>query len=219
MKTVSSAIWEWGDEFENVRTNSEKYVSKRWRKTTKECGIDIVALERNEGISYCITAYVSNPRSVSDLAEGLFYVALGEGYTKVYFISIRLSDKVLSTSQRCYNTLEEVERMFEERKKTLVSKFMDHPKVKQVAQGRQVEFTLQTNLLCELDSKIVNKIIIEVIGENFSLMKSLLHSLSHRIIKENLAERILGYELGGAAKTYKIGDIDIWKNEVTVRLV
>lgn len=66
MKTVSATVWEWGDKFENVRTNSEKYVSKRWRETTNGCGIDIVALERNEGISYCITVYTSNRKALEN---------------------------------------------------------------------------------------------------------------------------------------------------------
>ncbi|MEM3648236.1 MAG: hypothetical protein QW506_03620, partial [Thermoproteota archaeon] len=92
-------------------------------------------------------------------------------------------------------------------------------KVKQAARGRRVEFTLQTNILCELESETANKIIVEVIGENFSIMRSLLDSLSSRIIKENLAKRILGYELGRTVKDYKVGDIDIWKDEVTVRLI
>ncbi|MEM2050055.1 MAG: hypothetical protein QXS04_03175 [Thermoproteota archaeon] len=216
---ANATIWEWGDEFENVKTNSEKYVSKRWKETIKECGIDIVALERNEGISYCITAYTDNPEIVGKLAEGLFFVALGEGDTKVYFVSIRLSDTMLSINRKCHNTLEEVTKMLEERKKTLASKFMNHPKVKQAARGRRVEFTLQTNILCELESETANKIIVEVIGENFSIMRSLLDSLSSRIIKENLAKRILGYELGRTVKDYKVGDIDIWKDEVTVRLI
>lgn len=50
-------------------------------------------------------------------------------------------------------------------------------------------------------------------------MKSLLHSLSSRIIAEDLAGRILGYELGGVVEDYNVGDVDIRRNEVTVRLV
>jgi len=78
--------------------------------------------------------------------------------------------------------------------KAIVEKFSEDPRVKSAAQGRKIVFIPQTNLLCELSSKIANKIIIEVVHEDFPFMKKLLRSLSNRMLERGLAERILGYE-------------------------
>ncbi|MEM2841975.1 MAG: hypothetical protein QW201_01570 [Thermoproteota archaeon] len=75
---MAATIWGWGEDFEYVKTNIEKYISKKWEESTKECSIDLMARERNEGICYYITAYVDNPKNVGSLAEGLFYVAFDE---------------------------------------------------------------------------------------------------------------------------------------------
>lgn len=219
MKRTAATIWGWGERFEDVRINSEKYVSKKWKPTVKECSIDIIASERSEGISYYITAYVSNPKSVGDLAENLFYAAFVEKDTKVHLVEIQLFDTVFSKNLKYRDTLEEVEKVLKECEKILVSKFMNHPKVREVARGRKVKIIPQIDLLCELESKIANKITMEIIHEDFSLMKNLLHSLSNGIIKENLSERILGYKLGRNIGNYKVGDIDVWGDEVTIWLV
>lgn len=214
-----ATIWGWGEKFEDVKTNSEEYVGKRWEKTTKECCVDLIATERNEGISYYITAYTSDPENVGNLAEGLFYAALGEGNTKVYLIEIRLFDAMRSTTLKYCNTLEEVEKALEERKKALTNMFTNHPKVKEAAQGRKIKIIPQINLLCELESKIANKITIEVIHDEFTSMKNLLHSLNNKIIRRGLAERVAGYKLGRSIKDYKVGEIEVWNDEVIVLLI
>jgi len=47
---MTATIWEWGDRFEDVKTNIEKYLNKKWKETTKECLVEIRARERDEGI-------------------------------------------------------------------------------------------------------------------------------------------------------------------------
>ncbi|MEM3957236.1 MAG: hypothetical protein QXO47_03420 [Thermoproteota archaeon] len=216
---MTATIWEWGDKFEDVKTNIEKYLNKKWKETIRECLVEIRARERDEGISYHIVTYVGDPKSVGGLVESLFYAALDEGDTKVDSITIRLSDRILSTNLKCPNTIEEVEKMIKECEDALTNKFMEDPKVKQVAYGKKVKVIPQIDILCELKSGIANKIIIEAIHEDFLLIKNLLHSLSNRIIGMNLAERILGYKLVGDVEDFRIGYIDVWKDEVTVWLV
>jgi hypothetical protein len=216
---MTARIWEWGDRFEDVKSNIEKYLNKKWKETTKECLVEIRARERDEGISYHIITYTSNAKSVGDLIEGLFYAALDEGDTKVDFITIQLSDTTLSMNLECLSTIGEVEKMLKDYENILTNKFMDDPKVKQVACGKKVKIIPQIDILCELKSKIANKIIIEAIHEDFSLIKNLLHSLSNRIIGMNLAEQILGYKLVGGVEGFRIGYIDVWEDEVTVWLV
>lgn len=43
--------------------------------------------------------------------------------------------------------------------------------------------------------------------------------MSIRIIEMGLAEQILGYKLVGDIEDFRIGYIDVWKDEVTVWLV
>lgn len=44
----------------------------------KECRSEIRARERDEGISYHITGYTSDAKSVGDVVEDLFYAAMKE---------------------------------------------------------------------------------------------------------------------------------------------
>lgn len=68
----SATVWGWGDRFEDVKTNCEKYVRKRWKGTTEECLIYFSGRERDEGIGLDIAAYTSNKEKIGDLVERLF---------------------------------------------------------------------------------------------------------------------------------------------------
>jgi hypothetical protein len=46
---------------------------------------------------------------VGDLAGRLFYTALDEGYTKVYFVIVQLFDQVFSDKMDCRSSVEEIE--------------------------------------------------------------------------------------------------------------
>lgn len=214
-----ATVWGWGDEFEDVRTNSEKYISKRWRESTKECRIYLMAKERNEDISYDITAYTSDPKRVGVLTEGLFYTALNKGDTKIDFIIIQLFDSVVSNKRVYRNSIEEVEVKLKDREPIIFNKFIKDPKVKSVAQGKNVVFIPQINLLCELESEYANKIIIELIHYDFSCIKNLLHSLSSSLIEEGLAKRVLGYGLWRGINDLKVWYVDVYEDKVHVWLV
>ncbi|MGB9806903.1 MAG: hypothetical protein ACPLRT_09125, partial [Thermoproteota archaeon] len=196
MKPMEATVWGWGDDFDDVRKNSEKYVSKRWRGLVKECSIEIMARERNEGIRYHIIAFTSKPEDVGKLSEKLFFISLSEGDTKVNFVTIQLFDTKISEKIWYRGSMEGIEKELSEREKIISNRFINDPKISTVAQGRKVIFIQKIDLLCELESKMTNKIIVEAIFEDFSKVKEFVNSLSKKIIKEGLAERILGYKLG-----------------------
>ncbi|MBO3832461.1 MAG: hypothetical protein FGF51_03635 [Candidatus Brockarchaeota archaeon] len=95
-------VWGWGDEFEDVEKNCEKYVSKRWDETVKECCIDISARDRGEDIHFHITYFTSEREGIRDLAQSMFDIALFAGRNvKVDFVTIELFDHL-----RQYNVSE-----------------------------------------------------------------------------------------------------------------
>ncbi len=219
MTPMVATLWVWGEDFDDVRKNCEKYISKRWKENIKECCIEISARRRDEGICYYIVAYTSDPKSVGELAEGLFYVALDEDDVKVTSVSIELFDEILSSGEVYRKSMEEVEKELKERERAIVEKFSREPRVKSVARGRKIKFIPQTDLLCELSSKIANKIVIEMIHEDFSPMKDFMHYLSSDVIERGFAERVLGYDWRKDVNDLKIGDIDMWGDEVLVWLI
>jgi hypothetical protein len=52
-----------------------------------------------------------------------------------------------------------------------LARFIDDPKVKEVAQGRKVNFIQQINLLCEMGTEYANKIVVELIHEDFEKIR------------------------------------------------
>lgn len=218
-KVGSTTIWGWGDRFEDVKTNCEKYISKRWRESVKECLIYFSGRERDDGIGLDIAAYVSGKGKVGELAERLFYSMVFAGNAKVYSIVIQLFEDIFSNNEVYRDSMEEVEEKLREREEIIAKKFVDDPKVKQAAQGRKVSFIQQINLLCEMESEYANKIVVELIHEDFEKIRSLLNNLSEELIEKGLVKRILGYKLGRSVDELKIGDIDIWEDEVIVWLV
>ncbi|MBO3800549.1 MAG: hypothetical protein FGF52_05820 [Candidatus Brockarchaeota archaeon] len=218
MTSNVATVWGWGDRFEDVRTNCEKYVNKRWKETTKECLVYFSGRERDEGIGLDIAVYVSDKRKVGDLAERMFNSMVFAGNAKVYSISIQLFEDVFSNNEVYRRSMEEIEKELEEREKIIAGRFINDPKVKQVAEGRKVTFIPQINLMCEIESGCSNKIVMELIHEDFDKVKELLSNLSEELIDKGLAKRILGYELGRSVDELKVGDIDFWDDEVLVWL-
>ncbi|MBO3797638.1 MAG: hypothetical protein QXI42_09470 [Thermoproteota archaeon] len=215
----SARVWGWGDKFEDVKTNCEKYVAKRWTENTKECCLGIMARERNEGIFYFIDVYTGDSKSVGSLAEGLFQVALSQGETKVDFVTIRLYDDIISKNIRHCKSIEEIEKEFKKHEEAIVSRFINDPRVCNAAKGKNVIFIPETHLLCELKSKVCNKVIVETICDlGFETLRDFLYSLSDKIIKKNLAEEVIGYELRGSVEEFKINDVDVGCDEVYVYL-
>ncbi len=48
---------------------------------------------------------------------------------------------------------------------------------------------------------------------------NLLNNLSEELIDKGLAKHILGYELGRSVDELKVGDIDLWDDEIVVWLI
>ena len=137
--------------------NSVKYINKRWKGTTKECRVEIVARERTEDICYYIAAYTSDPKNVGYLAEGLFYIALDEGDTKIDFITIQLFDSIFSDNETYRKSMEEVEVELKEREQIIANRVSKDSRIKSVSQEKKVMFLSQINLLCELESRYLIK--------------------------------------------------------------
>jgi len=157
---TSARVWGWGEDFELARDNSEKYVSKRWKKTTKECSVIISGKEIDEGTEFSISAYTSEPKKAGDLAEDLLDIVLS-GNNKPYFITIDLYDYLASDEEVYRDSLQVAEEAYKGREQLIIQKFKDHPKVKALSQGEKpiVVFPL-TTVLCEMQSDNINKIIV-----------------------------------------------------------
>ncbi|MGC8578324.1 MAG: hypothetical protein ACP5M7_10085 [Thermoproteota archaeon] len=215
----SAVIWGWGDDFKDAKINCEKYVSKKWRENTKEGCIYLTCREWNEGIGVDFAAYTSDKEKVGDLAERLLYIAAFDGNAKVYSIRLLLFDSIISGNEVCRHSMEEVESELRKREHLIAERFINDPEVKEVAQGKKVVFIPRIDLLCELESRYANKLVVEVVHEDFKQMKKLLESVCSALIKEGLATRVLGYRLGKSIDDMKVRYVYIWGDEVLVRIV
>ena len=205
-----ATVWGWGDDFEAARTNSEKYVSKRWKEKTKECAIGITAIERLEGTSFYIAAFTSDPKKVGDLADRLLDVALGlKGDIKVDFVTIVLSEDMISEKELYRDSLRYVEEEYKRCEKALVAKVREDPKMKAKVQGRKIVVIPEVCITCELDSDYANKVIVDATDTNFTRLKNFIHSVNERLIKEELAKGIVGFKLTEDVEKLKIEDIDV----------
>jgi hypothetical protein len=81
-------VWEWGFEIDLLVQNCERYVSSAWEQNITECAIALHGIERNEGVTYSITAYTRNRTDVADIASRLLNAVLG---TKIRYCSVELS--------------------------------------------------------------------------------------------------------------------------------
>ncbi|MBO3753524.1 MAG: hypothetical protein FGF53_01385 [Candidatus Brockarchaeota archaeon] len=93
--------------------------------------------------------------------------------------------------------------------------------MEKVVQGKKVTVVHQIALLCELESKVANKIVMEVVYDiDFGAMKKLLHSLVNRMIEQGLATRVFGYGLEvKGIEDYTLERVDNLGDEVMVWLV
>jgi len=215
-----ATVWGWGDDFEAVKTNSEKYVSKRWKETTKECAIGITAKERYEGTSFYITAFTSDPKKVGELADRLLDTALGlKGDVKVDFVTIVLSEDMVSEKELYRDNSEHVEEEYRRCEKALVAKVGANPKMRAKVQGKKIVVIPEIALTCELESDYANKVIVDATDSDFTRLKNFIHSLSEGLIKEGLAKSTVGFKLYEDVEKLKIEDIDAEGDEVYVWLV
>lgn len=215
-----ATVWGWGDDFATVKINSEKYIHKRWKETTKECAIGITAIERLEGTSFDIAAFTSDPKKVGDLADRLLDVALGlKGNIKVDFVTLVLSEDMVSEKELYRDTLEYVEEEYGRCEQALVRKVRENPEMKAKVQGRKIVVFPEVTLTCELESDYANKVIGDATDSYFKRLRNFLHSMNKGLIEEGLAKNIVGFKLTEDVEKLIIDDIDVEGDEVYVWLV
>lgn len=215
-----ATVWGWGDDFEAVKTNSEKYVSKRWKEAMKECAIGITAIERDEGTSFYIAAFTSDPKKVGNLADHLLDTALGlKGDVKVDFVTIVLSEDMVSEKELYRDSLEHVEEEYGRCERALIGRVREDPKMKAKLKGRKVVVIPEVALTCELESDYANKVIVDATDSDFKRLRNFLRSVNKGLIKEGLAKSIVGFKLTEDVEKLKIEDTNVEGDKVYVWLV
>ena len=90
-------------------------------------------------------------------------------------LSIKLSKYLKYISSTCFSIperfLARASSFLKRQSLSPLARFIDDPKVKEVAQGRKVDFIQQINLLCEMESEYANKIVVELIHEDFEKIR------------------------------------------------
>jgi len=211
-------VWLFGDDREVIEHHCDKYIKKRWKRTTKECAIYVDAREMDEGTGFLIIAYTSDPSTVGTLASQLFQVA-NEGNTKVYWVELELFDEIYSQRRKYVDSMETVERLYKKWIKALLEVIKDDDRIKAESEKmRKITTVVDTELLCELSSKRANKIILDLVGINLSNDKILAKTLTEALVKRGIANKVTRYKLVDDTEGYKIYDIDITDDEIYLEL-
>lgn len=215
----AATVWGWGEKFEDIGKNCQKYIEKKWKEGIKECKIEIMARERGDGICYWITAYLSNPQDVEKIAEDLFYTALFKGDSKVDFVNVYLFDSTVSDKVTCQRTIDEANNEFKKFIEEVAKRFRSNPKVEPIAKVKKVEFTIDVCLTCELESLVANKVVIDAVHWDFELLRDFVSSLSEDLTENGSTSRVLGYCLRtGSVDNLEVVDIDERREVAFVRL-
>ena len=192
---TSATVWAGSEERELARVNSEKYVAKRWKNTTKQCCITITGRKHGKGTSIAISVYTSDRDKVGEFAEELLGTAI-RGDSKPYFIIIELYDYMASHKEKYTDDIKTVEEEYKNREQYLIQRFKDDPRVKALTHGEKpIEVYPTTRLHCGLESEKANKIIVEAIDEYFPHVLSVMRFLTEELIERGLAKRVIGYGL------------------------
>ena len=219
-KMHATTVWGWGERFEDVGKNCKKYVDKKWDESIKECRMEIMARERNDGICYWLTAYVSSPENVERIAEDLFYTALFKGDTKIDFVNIYLFDSMISNKVAYQKSIDEVREEFEKFINEVAERFRNNSKIEPIAKVKKLKFNVDICLVCGLESAVANKVVIDAIHWDFELLSNFVKSLSDDLIEKKLTNCVLGYDLRTSSiDSLKIADIDQHKEIAFVWLV
>lgn len=214
----SATVWGWGEELDLAGENAEKYLNKRWKSTTKECSITLLGrvYVENEDLLFGVTAYVSNkPKDTQKLVDDLLSASLvGE---KVYSVSICLYDHVVSDQEIYRNDLQAVKQAYRNRDQTLLQKFKEHPEVKALLEeGKELVIIPTTTLLCEMESKRVEKVIVDANNSDLDEILSAIHLLANRLLERKVATRIVGYSMKD--EEMEIEDMYVEEGEVCLWL-
>jgi len=103
--------------------------------------------------------------------------------------------------------LRTVKEAYKNRTQTLIQIFKEHSKVKALLKKRALIVIPVTSLLCELESKQANKVIIKAGNYNLEEILNVLHFLANRLIEHRIATNILGYCLREDIGKLEIDDL------------
>ncbi|MGQ9597511.1 MAG: hypothetical protein ACUVQY_09180 [Thermoproteota archaeon] len=208
-------VWGWGEDLELAGKNAQTYINKRW-KSTIECFIAVDG--RGEDMLFKITVCTSEPEVVEDLVNDLFDIVLTRG-SKIYFVTVDLYDHIASNEITCRNGLPFVREAYEKRKQILIQKFKDHPEVKPLLEeGMTLIVIPATAILCELESKHFNKVVVWTANCDLDSLVDYAHFLVNRLIEHEIATYIVGYDLRNNIEELTILDLDLDTKEKKVYL-
>jgi|YelNatPaOPRAMG01_1025707.scaffolds.fasta_scaffold99254_2 hypothetical protein len=214
----SATVWGWGEELDLAGENAEKYLNKRWKSTTKECSITLLGrISMEDGdLLFRVTAYISNkPKDTQKLVDDLLSASLVG--SKVYFVTIGLYDHVVSDQEMYRNDLQAVEQAYRNRDQTLLQKFKEHPEVKALLkEGKELVIIPTTTVLCEMESKRVEKVIVDANNSDLDEILSAIHLLAKRLIERKVATRVVGYSM--KEEEMEIEDMFVEEDEVCLWL-
>jgi len=214
-----AAIWGWGEEPELAGENAERYIHKRWRVTTKECAIRFAGKSTEEGAFFWISAYTGRkPENLKSLVDDTLSACLGAN-GKVYSITIGLYDSVTSDEERHRDSLQAVEEAYRRRRQNLAQAFMKRPEVKALLEGgKQLVVISPTSLLCEMKSKWIDKLTVDVGNYYLEEILSVLHRLTNKLIEYNVANGVLGYGLREEKRELRIEELYVEEGKVYLQL-
>lgn len=210
---TGARVWGWGEDLELAGKNAQKYVSKRWSATTQECSVGISGKDR-EDIFFGITVYLSEPKEVEDIVDDIMDVGL-TGKGKLYFLTVDLYDNIASENRVYRNDLSTIRESYKKREQYLLQKFRNHPKVKDLLnENTTLVLSFPTTIICELETKRANKIIINAGNYEFQNILDSLHLLTKKAIEQGIATRILGYDLWGNVDDLELDDLYVENGKV-----
>lgn len=208
-----ATVWGWGEDLELAGKNAQKYVNKRWSTTTRECSIGISGKDKDD-IFFGIIVYLSEPKEVESIVDDIIDVGLA-GKGKLYFLTVDLYDNIASENRTYRNDLSTLRESYKKREQYLLQKFRSHPKVKDLLnENSMLILFFPITIICELETKRVNKIIINAGNYDFQNILDSLHLLTSKAIEKGIATRILGYDLWGNVDDLEIDDLYVEKGKV-----
>ncbi len=210
---TGARVWGWGEDLELAGKNAQTYIDKRWKTTTEECSISISGKDK-EDILFGISVYLSEPKEVESIVNDMIDIGLA-GKGKLYFLTVDLYDSIVSESKVYRNDLSSIYESYKKREQYLLQKFKNHPRVKDLLnENATLVLSFTTTIISELESKRVNKVIIDSGNYELQYILNSLHLFANRAIELGMATRLLGYDLWGNVDDLEIDDLYVDNNKI-----
>lgn len=173
---------------------------------TRECSITVDGKD-SEDILFGIRLYTSSPKEVKKLTDEILDVALA-GKGKLYFVTVNIYDYMAAEKETYRNSLPAVNEAYKRCEQALLQKFREHPEVRALLDENKVlVISFVTTVICELESKHVNKVIVYAGNYDLERIINSLNFFSNKLIEQEIATRILGYDLWGDPKKMRIDEL------------